>query len=411
MPRLLQINVTCNWGSTGQIAELCNQFAAKKDWEVFFAYGRYSNTSQSKLVNTSSRWDVYEHYVEKILFNNEGLASRKSTKRLIEEIKRIEPDIIHLHNIHDHWLNYSLLFEYLNQTVIKVVWTFHDFWAITGKCGHFIYVDCEKYVSGCDDDCPYYRGHFLPIVKNVKKQFELKKSLFVQNNHLTIVPVSEWVAENVRKSFLSSKPIIVIQNGIDTKVFKPTPTSFLPKSQYEAFLKSVAEKFLIISVASQWKYKKGLDDFKKLSEYLKEDELIALVGVDDKIIAELPNNIIGIKRTTNQQELAALYTRADVVCSLSSAETFALTIAEGYACGTPAVVYNNTALPSIVYPDTGFVVPDRDVFEAYTAIQKIRQVGKSFYKERCVTIAQTLYDKNVCYNKYVELYDSLLKNE
>lgn len=200
MPKLLQINVTSNWGSTGRIAEQCNEYAAKAGWECYTAYGRYANPSQFQAVAASSKLDVYEHYAEARLIDNEGLASRSSTRCLIEQIKQIAPDVVHLHNIHDHWFNYKKLFEFLNDTDIKVVWTFHDFWAITGHCAHFVQADCNRFMTECYD-CPYTKGKLFPLLKRTKRNFNLKKQLFTANKNLTIVPVSEWVGDNVKRSW------------------------------------------------------------------------------------------------------------------------------------------------------------------------------------------------------------------
>lgn len=408
MPKLLQINVTSNWGSTGRIANQCNEYAAKAGWECYTAYGRYANPQQFTALTTSNKWDVYEHYAEARLLDNEGLASRYSTRRLIEIIRQIAPDIIHIHNIHDHWLNYRLLFEYLNQTDIKVVWTFHDFWAITGHCHHFVQADCNRFMTGCYD-CPYTKGKFLPVLKRTRRNFNLKKQLFTANKNLTIVPVSEWVGDNVRRSFLKDKDIHVIPNGVETAIFKPTAPSGAQKGA-EEFIR-LQGKFVIMAVSSQWKSgAKGLGDYKAMAKMLKDDEVIVLVGVDDKVIATLPANMIGIKRTNNQQELAALYTRADVVCSFSSAETFGLTIIEGYACGTPAVVYDNTAPPSLITPETGYVVPNKDYESAYSAIQQIKINGKRYYADACVNLVKKQYDINKCIMEYIKLYDSIVQH-
>lgn len=407
MPKLLQINVTANWGSTGKIAEFCNHYAARKGWDIYAAYGRYKNPGQSQLVCTSNKWDVYEHYTEHRLLDNEGLASRGCTKQLVEEIKRIQPDIVHLHNIHDHWLNYQILFDYLNKTEIKVVWTFHDFWAITGYCSHFVQADCSQFMTECVD-CPYTKGHLLPLVKQTKRNFNLKKQLFTANQNLHIVSVSDWVGENVAKSFLRDKDLRVIHNGVDTEVFRPTSLNILNSSN---FLNSVEGKFVIMAVSSQWKSgSKGLDDYKAMAGKLKDDEVIVLVGVPEEISKDFPENIIGIQRTNNQQELAALYTRADVVCSFSSAETFGLTIVEGYACGTPAVVYDNTAPPALITPETGFVVENHNYSMAYSAIQQIKLNGKLHHSEASMTLARGKYNKDKCFEKYVELYEELLKS-
>lgn len=409
MPKLLQINVTSNWGSTGRISEQCNQYAARKGWDVYAVYGRYSNPSKSKLIKTNTKWDVYEHYVESILLDNEGLASRSSTHRLIERIRSINPDIIHLHNIHDHWLNYKELFEFLNKTDIKVVWTFHDFWAITGHCHHFVQADCNRFMTECYD-CPYTKGKLFPLLKRTERNFNLKKHLISANKNLTIVPVSEWVGDNVKRSFLKNKDIHVIPNGVDTGIFKPTEPSEIQKVS-ESF-KRLQGKFVIMAVSSQWKSgSKGLGDYRAMAKMLKKDEVIVLVGVDDKVIATLPANMIGIKRTNNQQELAALYTRADVVCSFSSAETFGLTIVEGYACGTPAVVYDNTAPPTLITSKTGFVAPNHNYATAYTQIEQIRKNGKSHYFDACIALAREKYDKEKCFEKYIGLYEKLLNGK
>ena len=102
MPTLLQINVTANWGSTGKIAEQIGLCAQTHGWESYIAYGRMMNPSKNELVKIGNAFDVYEHYVEGRFLDNEGLASRRATKRLLRGIDEIKPDIVHLHNIHDH---------------------------------------------------------------------------------------------------------------------------------------------------------------------------------------------------------------------------------------------------------------------------------------------------------------------
>ena len=151
MPTLLQINVTANWGSTGKIAESIGLAAKRQGWESYIAYGRYSNPSQSKLLKIGNKLDVYAHYAEQRIFDNEGLASRGASQNLIRQIQEIQPDVVQLHNIHDHYLNYKILFEYLNTTDIQVVWTFHDCWAFTGHCFHFVTKGCERWKTQCYD--------------------------------------------------------------------------------------------------------------------------------------------------------------------------------------------------------------------------------------------------------------------
>ena len=402
MPKLLQINVTANWGSTGKIAEQLGECVQKNGWESYIAYGRYANPSTSHLIKIGNRLDTYLHFAEQSLFDNEGLCSRKPTRELILQIKNIQPDIVHLHNIHDHYLNYHILFNYFNHTNIKIVWTFHDFWAITGHCMHFVTKDCNRYETKCYD-CPMNKVYPKSLLERSQRNYLLKKELFSTCKNLTIVPVSEWVGAMTRKSFLANSPIKVIPNGIDTDLFKPTTLDLYHNDEVK---KRIENKFVILSVASQWEYDKGLDDYIRISKILKDDEVIVLVGVSNNIKKKLPNNIIGINRTNNVQELAALYTRADVVAILSSAETFGLTAVEGFACGTPAVVYNNTAPPSLITPATGIVVPNKDYQAVYSAIQELKLHPLNSYD--IIKYATYNFDKEKCCNKYLQLYESLI---
>lgn len=398
MPKLLQINVTANWGSTGKIAELIGREAIAQGWKSYIAYGRYSNPSQSELIKIGNRFNTYYHFIGQRIFDNEGLWSRGATKELIQKIKEIQPDIIHLHNIHDHYLNYKLLFEYLNHSDIKVVWTMHDFWAITGHCMHFISKNCNRFESMCHD-CPMIKIYPKSLIDNSRQNYISKQRLFSINKNLTIVAVSDWVASQFRHSFLYNMPIHIIHNGIDLSQFKPTQ---MDENLFEG-------RFVILSVASQWKHDKGLEHYITLSRKLKSDEVIVLVGIDKELKTKLPKNIIGLESTFDTQKLAALYTRADVVTIMSSAETFGLTVVEGYGCGTPAVVFDNSAPPYLITPQTGFVVANGDVDAAYQAISKIKSKGKSCFEESCIKLAYMKYDKQISSKKYISLYNSILK--
>lgn len=396
MPKLLQINATANWGSTGKIAEQINLMAGSNVWDCYTAFGRYCNISKSAILKVGNKFDVYWHYIQNCVLDNEGLASCIPTRNLIKAIKEIQPDIIHLHNIHDHWLNYEILFKYLNATDIPIVWTFHDFWAITGHCAHFISANCEKWQHECGS-CPLSKS----LIDRSRRNYLLKKKLFSANNNLHVVAVSEWVGGLVKKSFLSNNDIRVIPNGINLNVFRPQPTL----GAYHIY----KGKFIILAVASQWKSGKGLEDYIAMSSLLKDDELIILVGVDEKIKKSLPDNIVGISRTNSQSELVSLYSRADVVTSFSSAETFGLTIVEAFACGTPVVAYDNTAQATLVTEDAGCLVPTGDYVAAYHAIQSIREKGKQSYSEACQRLVAKSYDEKMCTEKYVNLYNEILK--
>lgn len=391
MPKLLQINVTANWGSTGKIAEQIGLKAMERGWESYIAYGRDSNSSKSKLIKVGCMLNVYEHYLENRLFDNEGLASRIPTKKLIKQIEELKPDIIHLHNIHDHWLNYKILFEYLNTLDTPIVWTQHDCWAFTGGCMHFVHTNCEKWKNECEK-CPQKSKS----IDRSKIHFNLRKSFF-SNVNLTLVPVSQWMGNFLQESFLKNKKIEVIHNGVDLNVFKPISDN------------KGKNKFQILAVSSVWHRSKGLYDVFKLRELLSEEYEITMVGLSADQVKQLPKGIIGIQRTQNIQELVKLYSESDVFINPTYADTFPTVNLEALACGTPVITYKTGGSPEAVDENTGVVIEQGDINAIAETIRQIKLNPLS--SEACRKRAVELYDKNKCFDKYMDLYEDLLRTK
>lgn len=390
MPKLLQINVTANWGSTGKIAEQIGLCAMANGWESYIAYGRMMNPSKSKLIKIGSQQDVYEHYIEGRYFDNEGLASRRATKNFIKLIDEIKPDIIQLHNIHDHYFNYRIFFEYLNQTDIKVVWTFHDCWAFTGSCFHFVHYNCLKWQKECDE-C-IQRSRFMD---KSRKNYFLKKRLFTSCKNLTIVPCSNWMGDLVKQSFLKNKRIKVIHNGVDLNVFK-----------FISGIKHDNAKFRVIAVSNIWTPYKGLNDILKLRDLLSSDFDIIMVGLTEKQINELPLGVHGILRTQNIHELVKLYNEANVLINPTYVDTFPTVNLEAIACGTPVITYRTGGSPESVDEKTGVVIEQGNVDALAEAIRQIKRTPLLYTD--CRLRAEMYFDKDKCFREYIDLYESLI---
>lgn len=396
MPKLLQINITANWGSTGKIAESIGIAAMNSGWDSYVAYGRWCNPSHSHLIKVGGRWGKYFHFAEQSVCDNEGLCSRSATRRLIRQIEELKPDIVHLHNIHDHYLNYNILFEYLNQTGVKVVWTFHDCWAFTGHCFHFVTKDCMRWKTGCYS-CPMKNVLPKTILDRSRENYELKKRLFGGCKNLTIVPVSDWMAGFVRQSFLKDKRIEVIKNGVDLNVFRP-----LEKMEEEG-------AFRVLAVSSVWNKEKGLYDIFKLRELLPDNYQITIVGLTTKQVEELPSGIKGIQRTQNVQELVQLYSDSDVLINPTYADTFPTVNLEALACGTPVITYRTGGSPEAISDETGCVVEQGDTNALAASVENVCLRGKLHFVEACRKRAETYFDKDKCFEKYVKLYEELIK--
>lgn len=401
MKKLLQINVVANSGSTGRIAENIGKLGISQGWESYIAYGRGAPQSESHLIPIGNKWDMYLHGVESRLLDNHGLASKRATKEFVDTIKEIKPDIIHLHNIHGYYLNYEILFNYLATIDTPIVWTLHDCWSMTGHCSHFDAIGCDKWKSGCYS-CPL-KGEYpaSALLDASKKNYALKKKAFNSGRNITIVPVSKWLAGIVSESYLAKFPIKVINNGIDTEVFKPRENTLKKKHGIEG-------KFIMIGVASVWDEMKGLNDFIKLANQISDDYIIILIGLTKKQMEAMPKNIIGIERTESQAALAEYYSIADVFVNPTYNDSFPTVNMEALACGTPIITYKTGGSPEIINDSTGIVVEKGNIDATLSAIATIKKNSKQHYLQACRERAATLYNKDDRFQEYIDLYNSLL---
>ncbi|MDD2961208.1 MAG: glycosyltransferase [Muribaculaceae bacterium] len=395
MPKLFQINVYANSGSHGKIAEDIGIVARRKGWQSYIAYGRIANPSKSVLFKIGGWLDVILHALYTRLTDRHGLASTRPTQNLIQKIKEIKPDIIHLHNIHGYYINYKLLFEYLNSTDIPIVWTLHDCWPFTGHCAFFESINCYKWKNSCYH-CKVDNYYPKAFADNSLENFKLKKLYFTSNNNLCLVPVSNWLAGYVGESFLKNKKIKVIHNGINISSFAPCTDG--------------NDENIILGVANVWDYRKGLHDFIKLAEILGNRYKIVLVGLSKPQIKDLPAGIAGIEHTESVHELASLYSSAKAYINFTYEDNFPSTNIEALACGTPVITYRTGGCPEAITPSTGFIIRQGDIQGAVDAINEIERVGKSHYSKVCRKYAETHYNKDNQFEKYIELYNELLSN-
>ena len=400
MAVLLQINVTANWGSHGRIAENIGELAMEHGWESHIAYGRYANKSKSEIYKIGSAIDIYNHVLQTRVFDRHGLASKQATRRLMEYIDSVAPDIIHLHNIHGYYLNYPLLFEYLQKSEIPVVWTLHDCWAFTGHCAYFDYINCDRWKFHCHH-CPALSQYpHSSLFDRSSDNFNDKCKWFTSLKNMTIVPVSDWLASKVRQSFLSRYPIQVIHNGVDTSTFN-----------YQSVKKEdfgFQDKFIVLGVASVWDDRKGLADFLKLRNVLPEEYAIILIGLTNKQIKKLPQGILGISRTNRVKELAEYYSLADVYVNPTWEDNFPTTNLEAQACGTPVITYRTGGSIEAIYKGTGYIVEQGDIPAIVSIITKIKGTGKIPYMHTCRDHIVKNFEKSNTYQQYLYLYNTIL---
>lgn len=403
--RVLHINI-CGNLSTGNIASDIIRQVRKQGGEGILAFARNAISEDIPYIKIGTDKDVYIHAILSRLTDHTGFYSKKATKHLTDQIKAWNPDLIHLHNIHGYYIHVGVLFDFLKEYHRPVVWTLHDCWAFTGHCPYFSAVECDRWRTGCHH-CPEKKNYPASIVfDRSKKNYEEKKNCFLGVENMTIVTPSVWLKEIVQQSFLKDYPCHVIYNGIDRAKFYPrTGDAFRRKH-------GLLGRRILLGVASTWSKRKGYQDFCELSRLLPDNWKIVMVGLKREQIENLPEQILGIERTRNVEELAQIYSEADLYFNASVEETMGLTTVEAIFCGTLAVVYNSTAIPECVQEKgehaNGYVVPQGDINAVAQLVRQLDAGDIPWPGADASLEKNPAFDKEEACKKYYELYQEVL---
>lgn len=395
-----------NEGSIGRTAEQLGQLVQSKGWRSFIAYSRLNLGSTSEVYRVDNKFSTLVHALLTRLFDMCGYGSYFTTKRLLRVIKKVNPDLIHLHTIHNYDINLKVLFDYLATSGIPIVWTQHDCWSYTGHCAYYSNVACEKWKTECNN-CPQYKG--FPnswFYDGSKRNYNFKRRLFtsVPKDQMCIVAVSDYVKNDLEKSFLNKYRIKRIYNGIDTIQFVPRKDCCKEiRIKY-----GLGNGILLMAFATAWTERKGISDYYKLRKKLDNRYTIVFVGVDEQIKKTLPEGIIGIANTSSIDELVKLYSTADIVMNLASEESFGKTTPEGMACGTPSVVYNSTASPELVDDKTGVICQRGDIDGVVNAIDTIMSWDREKTINNCRNRVLSLFSIQKNWNEYIDLYEEMI---
>lgn len=402
--KVLMINSVSGYGSTGSICVDIAMELERQGHECYIAYGQVS-TGYHHEFKIGTRLENHLHNLGSRILGKQGYFTKCGTEKLVEFIKKYNPDVIHLHNLHGNYLNLKTLFEYLIEVQKPVVWTLHDCWAFTGKCAHYTDINCERWKTQCYQ-CPQLEKYPPSIFFDKSQEMYVdKKKWFTSLNNLTVVPVSYWLAEQAKESFLNKATIQTIYNWVDHSAFKEDlDQEFVEKYNLDG------TKFTIVLVSAGWHASDNKwQDALKLSNMIHDDMQLLMIGnVSSPEL--LPKNIKHIPYLNGKDELTKAYSFADVYVHLSTEDTFGKVIAEALSCGTPAIVYNSTACPEIVDENCGFVVEKRNINQVLENIVKIKNIGKNEFSASCRKRVIQNFDINTNINQTIDVYNTALAN-
>lgn len=395
---IVMVNTCAGMGSTGKIVDWLAAEAEKAGMDTVTICGKKTENARNAIC-VQGKAEYYANNLLSRVCGNEGAGAQLHTRRVLKQLENTDVELMHLHNLHGHYINAGMLFDKIKKDNIPVVWTLHDCWAFTGQCPHFTEVQCDKWKTGCNH-CTQKNRYPQAYIDRSKRMWETKKRWFTGVENMTIVTPSQWLGDLVKQSFLKEYPVKVIHNGIDLSLFQPTDGHF--RQDHD-----LVDKKIILGVAFDWGHRKGLDVFIALSKRLPENYQIVLVGTNEEVDRTLPSNIISIHRTQNQRELAELYTTADVFVIPTREDNFPTVNLEALACGTPVLTFQTGGSAEMLDETCGIAVPCDDI--AALERETIRICEEHPYSAQACVERAKAFEKEAQYAQYIALYKEMIR--
>ncbi|MCR5308627.1 MAG: glycosyltransferase [Bacilli bacterium] len=403
--KVLNINAVYGVASTGRTIKEMHEFFVENGIESYIAATNVRKTDKN-FYKIGNRFDYSLHALLSRLFGLQGYFSLMSTIKLCRFISKISPDVVVLHNIHSNYLNYPYLLKYFSKKSTRVVFVLHDSWFYTGRCVYYCEDNCYKWQEKCGKCPALKKGNVSLFFDRSKKMLLEKKKLYSKLKKYGVVGVSKWVTDDAKKSiFLKPSSIDYIYNWIPFEHFNENAKSDFRK------LHGLENKIVILCVAANWNSQKGYDLILELSQIITEEMSIVIVGSCNNL--KKSPRIVYLDNISNVDELAGIYACSDVFLNPSVQETFGKTTAEAMSCGTPVVLFNNTASPELIGEEgkCGFFIPKHTSQSILEIIQKVTSKPKSFYSKECLKRSRELFDKKTNILKYVSIFDQLCEDK
>lgn len=397
--KVLQINAVYGYASTGIITRDIQQCSLDNGIDAYVAFQKGHGVCNERTYEIGSPFDHKVHALLSRIAGKQAYYSCIATRGLLHYINQLQPDIVHLHNLHNNYINLNMVLSYLAEKDIKTVITLHDCWFFTGGCFHYASVGCSKRLTGCGN-CPKRKQDTPALFYDASASILRDRTKYLSAiRNLTIVGASEWVANECRRSMLGVKNVIYIHNGFDLKVFKPSSSDLRQKLGLEG-------KRIILGPAGKWMLpinKPTLNYFLKL---MPEDTILLLFGgTGTENISSDKVQFYGY--TSSREELAQLYSMVDVMINVSREDTLSSLNLECQACGTPVITYDATGSKETVDGINSLAVDTGDYEALWNAYIQIGNTDQSLISQHCVSRIVAEFEKETNYRKYIELYKKI----
>ncbi|MBO4308714.1 MAG: glycosyltransferase [Clostridia bacterium] len=393
--KILQINSVYKTGSTGKIVSDLHNCYISKGYSSYVLYGRGKKIKEANVYKISSELEAKIHSFLSLLFGVDLAFSPLSTKNAIKMIKKVSPDIVHLHCLNAHYINAYRLINYLKKNKIKTIITIHAENMHTAGCEHAM--DCNKWKTGCNH-CPVIKGLISQVFRDDAKYcFEKMRQSIKGFDSLLVVGCSKWITNRCEESLIfKNHKCITIKNGIDVSSF-----SYIESSIIRERFNLDCNKKIILHVTPNFDHPiKGGRFIIELAKRMPDYNFV-VVGSYAKI--NIPN-LYFVGHIDSKEELANYYSNADCLAMTSYRENYPTVCLEASSCGLNIVGFNSGGIKETIPFDMGECVEPYDLDMFADALKKWANKGRKkvdYHVKRPFEMA----------NDYLKAYEEILPNE
>ncbi len=404
--KVATINTVLEGGGAAAIARSLHRFFVDDSMhEGLFLHGRGARSGGADSQRIGVQAEVLLHAGLTRFFGLEGLGTHFSTRSLLRTLEEWAPDILHVHNLHGYYLDWTITAR-LAAMGIPIVWTLHDAWPITGRCSYFR--ACDRWQEQCGS-CPDLHRYPATWIDRSHANWSRKRALLGEAWQPQLVTPSSWLRDHVEQAALGCGTVTVIPNGVDTDQWQPVNDSSICEG-----LGIAPDRRILLFVAADLRDKiKGTAlFFEAVAQLRAPAPLVVTLGerAPANMTEGLRPPVLQLGYLSDPHVRAALYARADIFCTTALQDNFPTTVLESLACGTPVVGFAVGGILEQVPPDCGTLVPPGDTAGLANAIEmlfgdhpRLASLGDNARKR-----ALDEYSRTVFVDRYLGLYRELL---
>lgn len=322
---------------------------------------------------------------------------------IVDRINELNPDIVHL-----HWVAGGIMrIEDVARIRAPVVWSLHDMWGFTGGC-HYD-GGCGKFKSSCGA-CPVLASTNENDLSS--KILQRKQLSFKKHANLTVIGLSEWLANQARlSSIFKNTSVVNLPNPIDTKSFSP-----FCKLQARSLLNMPCDKKLVLfgAMGATSDPRKGFKELAQALIYLpSEYELVVFGSSEPQISQGFKQKVHYLGHLHDDITLRVLYNAADVMVVPSLQENLSNAIMESLSCGTPVVAFDIGGNSDLIdHQENGYLAEPYSADDLAKGIDWILQ-HQSFDQlaENARQKVLDNFESSLVASKYIDLYREVLSKE